>query len=89
MVLFPFSKLIEFINLSACLFLLDHYRSDLDRSVAGTFAAQKLAERAKTQGIQVEIREPSGPLPIDAKSIDWLDVLNQRGPNAFVFRSVS
>jgi len=63
--------------------------SDLDRSLAGTFAAQKLAERAKTQGIQVEIREPSGPLPIDAKSIDWLDVLNQSGPNAFVFRSVS
>jgi putative DNA primase/helicase len=63
--------------------------SDLDRSHAGTFAAQKLADRAKTQGIQVEIREPSGPLPIDAKSIDWLDVLNQSGPNAFVFRSVS
>jgi putative DNA primase/helicase len=63
--------------------------SDLDRTHAGTFAAQKLAERAKTQGIQVEIREPSGPLPIDAKSIDWLDVLNQSGPNAFVFRSLS
>ncbi|MBS3955793.1 MAG: toprim domain-containing protein [Methylomicrobium sp.] len=63
--------------------------SDLDRTHAGTFAAQKLAERAKTQGIQVEIREPSGSLPIDAKSIDWLDVLNQSGPNAFVFRSLS
>ena len=62
--------------------------SDLDRSFAGSFAAQKLAERAKTQGIQVEIREPQGPLPIDAKSIDWLDVLNQYGPNAFAFRSV-
>ncbi|WP_020563039.1 DUF7146 domain-containing protein [Methylosarcina fibrata] len=62
--------------------------SDLDRSLAGSFAAQKLAERAQTQGIQVEIREPSGPLLADAKSIDWLDVLNQCGPNAFVFRSV-
>lgn len=63
--------------------------SDLDRSLAGIFAAQKLAERAQTQGVQVEIREPSGALSIDAKSIDWLDVLNQSGPNAFVFRSVS
>ncbi len=63
--------------------------SDLDRSHAGAFAAQKLAERAKTQGIQVEIREPVGPLPNDVKSIDWLDVLNQSGPNAFVFRSVN
>jgi putative DNA primase/helicase len=62
--------------------------SDLDRSLAGSLAAQKLAERAQTQGIQVEIREPSGPLPAVAKSIDWLDVLNQCVPNAFVFRSV-
>ena len=62
--------------------------ADLDRSLAGSFAAQKLAERAKTQGIQVEIREPAGPLPNSAKSIDWLDVLNQSGPNAFAYRSV-
>jgi len=62
--------------------------ADLDRSLAGSFAAQKLAERAKTQGIQVEIREPAGPLPNGAKSIDWLDVLNQSGPNAFAYRSV-
>jgi len=61
---------------------------DLDRSLAGTFAAQKLAERAKSQGVEVEVREPEGPLPIDVKSIDWLDVLNERGPNAFAFRSV-
>lgn len=63
--------------------------ADLDRSLAGTFAAEKLAERADSQGIEVESRIPEGPLPFDVKSIDWLDVLNQSGPNAFVFRSVS
>ena len=58
--------------------------SDLDRSFAGSFAAEKLAERAKAQGVEAVIREPKGPFPDDAKSIDWLDVLNQQGPNAFV-----
>lgn len=61
--------------------------ADFDRSLAGISAAQKLAERAEAQGVQVEIREPSGPIPIDAKGVDWLDVLNKQGPNAFVFRS--
>ena len=61
--------------------------SDLDRSFAGSFAAQKLAERAKAQGVEAVIREPKGPLPADVKSIDWLDVLNQQGPNAFALRS--
>lgn len=63
--------------------------SDLDRSFAGSFAAQKLAERAKAQGVEAVIREPKGPLPADVKSIDWLDVLNQQGPNAFALRSCS
>jgi putative DNA primase/helicase len=63
--------------------------SDLDRSFAGSFAAQKLAERAKSQGIEAIIREPKGPLPADVKSVDWLDVLNQHGPNAFALRSCS
>jgi len=62
--------------------------ADLDRSLAGTFASEKLAERAYSQGIDVEILIPKGPLPFDAKSIDWLDVLNQSGPNAFAFRSL-
>lgn len=67
--------------------------SDLDRPSpvtgirAGTEAAIKLAHRAKARGIEVEIREPKGPLPVDAKSIDWLDVLNTEGPNAFAIRS--
>lgn len=57
--------------------------SDLDRSNAGYTAAKKLAERANAQGVEVVIREPKGPIPVDAKSVDWLDVLNQHGPNAF------
>ena len=62
--------------------------SDLDRSRAGASAAHKLAQRAQTQGIEVHVREPVGPIPVDAKSIDWLDVLNQSGPNEFALRSV-
>jgi hypothetical protein len=61
--------------------------SDLDRSFAGSFAATKLAERAKAQGIEVVINEPKGPIPVNSKSVDWLDVFNQQGPNAFAFRS--
>jgi hypothetical protein len=61
--------------------------SDLDRSLAGSFAATKLAERAKAQGIEAVICEPKEPIPVNSKSVDWLDVLNHQGPNAFAFRS--
>ena len=61
--------------------------SDLDRSFAGSFAASKLAVRAKALGVEVIIREPKGPIPVGSKSVDWLDVLNRQGPNAFAFRS--
>ncbi|MDP2203320.1 MAG: primase-helicase zinc-binding domain-containing protein [Methylicorpusculum sp.] len=63
--------------------------SDLDRLFVGSFAAQKLAECAEAQGIEVVIHEPKGPLPADVKSIDWLDVFNEVGPNAFALRSCS
>jgi hypothetical protein len=61
--------------------------SDLDCSQAGTIAAAKLAQRAKTQGVEAIIHQPKGPISSYAKSIDWLDVLNQHSPNEFVFRS--
>ena len=67
--------------------------SDLDRPTvktgiqAGSVAASKLAERAKAQGVEAIIREPEGPIPVNSKSVDWLDVFNQQGPNAFAFRS--
>jgi len=57
--------------------------SDLDLSFAGSFAAAKLTERANAQGVEAVTCEPKGPIPANAKSIDWLDVLNQYGPNAF------
>lgn len=69
--------------------------SDLDREYflkgewvrPGSEAAAKLAERAVAQGIEVEVREPKCPIPVGAKSVDWLDVLNHQGPNAFGIRS--
>lgn len=63
--------------------------SDLDRSQAGMIAATKLAEHAKAKGIEALIHEPKVPIPDNAKSIDWLDVLNQQGPNAFAVRTYS
>jgi phage/plasmid primase-like uncharacterized protein len=57
--------------------------SDLDRSLAGSVAAAKLTVCANAQGVEVVTYEPKGSIPTDAKSVDWLDVLNQHGPNAF------
>lgn len=62
---------------------------DLDRPSlrtgvsAGLHAAETLAKRAQAQGVEALIRLPEGPIPDGAKSVDWLDVLNQDGPNAF------
>jgi hypothetical protein len=63
--------------------------ADLDRKSAGMEAASTLAARAIAQGVEVDIRKPEGPIPDNAKSTDWLDVLNQQGPNAFAVRSCS
>ena len=54
----------------------------------GSEAARKLAARANAQGVDVVIREPNGPLPDNVKGIDWLDVFNQQGANAFALRSL-
>jgi hypothetical protein len=61
--------------------------SDLDCSQTGTIAAAKLAQSAKTQGAEAIIHQPKGPIPSYAKSLDWLDVLNQHGPNKFALRA--
>lgn len=63
--------------------------ADLDRKNAGMEAASILTARAIAQGVEVDIRKPEGPIPDNAKSIDWLDVLNQQDPNAFAVRSCS
>jgi len=62
--------------------------ADLDRSNAGTEAAEKLAARVLELGKEVIIRTPEGPIPEGAKSVDWLDVLIEQGPNAFARRSL-
>lgn len=48
----------------------------------GQFYAQKLATRLHEQGRKTRIMTPHFPIPKDAKSVDWLDVLNQYGPEA-------
>lgn len=55
----------------------------------GEEASTILAERAIAQRVEVEIRGPKGEIPVNAKSLDWLDVLNTQGPNAFALRSCS
>ncbi|MEQ9418266.1 MAG: toprim domain-containing protein [Salinisphaeraceae bacterium] len=62
--------------------------SDLDRGHAGQNAAQELAERALSQGVDVHVFLPDGPIPIEAKSRDWLDVFNQEGHTGFPHRKL-
>jgi len=49
--------------------------ADLDRSGAGQEAAAALAERRRADGLAVRILLPPGPIPTNAKGVDWLDVL--------------
>jgi putative DNA primase/helicase len=66
--------------------------ADLDRTNEtgrnpGLDAARLLADRSIANGLEVEIRVPEGPVPDDVKGLDWLDVYNSKGPNAFAVRS--
>jgi putative DNA primase/helicase len=66
--------------------------ADLDRTNVkgqnpGLDAARLLADRSIANGLAVEIRMPEGPIPECAKGVDWLDVYNNKGPNAFSVRS--
>lgn len=51
---------------------------DKDRSKAGQTTALKLAERLYDEGFEVHIKTPPLNIPAQDKSIDWLDVLNQK-----------
>jgi putative DNA primase/helicase len=53
--------------------------ADLDRSGAGELAARELAMRLTMQGRDARLVLPQGPIPDDAKSVDWLDVLQGVG----------
>jgi putative DNA primase/helicase len=71
-------------NLLECVQLPENVQTvyiaaDLDRSETGEKAAKKLAHRLRSEGKKVHIVMPSGPIPEGAKSVDWLDVLNQGG----------
>jgi hypothetical protein len=50
---------------------------DLDRSGAGQRAAESLARRLSLEGRVVRIMTPPGEIPDNAKSVDWLDILNK------------
>jgi putative DNA primase/helicase len=56
---------------------------DLDRSGRGIQAAEKLAARLRTEGKEVEICIPQGPIPENAKGVDWLDVMLTAGLDGF------
>lgn len=60
--------------------------ADLDRSCRGAEAAERLADRLEKQGKQVQICLPQGPIPADAKGLDWLDVMTTVGLNGFPAR---
>jgi putative DNA primase/helicase len=57
--------------------------ADLDRSGRGLEAAQAAGEKLIGEGRQVQIHTPIGPIPADAKGIDWLDVYNTHGHQVF------
>lgn len=75
-------------------YLLEHFQpapgtklvvvwADKDRSKAGQDAADALAFRLQEQGIEVRIELPWGAIPMNAKGIDWNDMLMLHGSNAF------
>ena len=52
--------------------------ADLDRSGAGEAAANRLRDRLLTQGIQVALHLPAGPIPVGQKGLDWADLWRLR-----------
>ena len=58
-----------------------HIYADKDRTDTGLVAAKKLAQRYACQKRRVFIHLPEGGIPEGEKSIDWLDVLNAKGPD--------
>lgn len=56
---------------------------DLDRSTAGQKAMDDLAEQLAGSDVRFTYYMPPGPIPPDAKGVDWLDVYNQSGRREF------
>lgn len=59
--------------------------ADLDRSLTGQTKAMALASRLADAGLEVAIATPGGVIAKGSKGIDWNDVLQKRGPEAFPF----
>lgn len=57
--------------------------ADLDRSNTGERAAMVLKTRLKKEGVKVLIAMPQCAIPKNAKSVDWNDVLVQKGRFGF------
>jgi len=57
--------------------------ADLDRSDRGQQAAQIAGERLLSEGKQVQVFTPPGPIPADQKGVDWGDIYNLFGANLF------
>lgn len=70
--------LLEVIELPPCVKRVVIF-ADLDRSMRGQIAAERLAARLEAKGIIVEVYYPEGPIPEGKKGIDWLRVLITRG----------
>ncbi|APZ42614.1 hypothetical protein BW247_05475 [Acidihalobacter ferrooxydans] len=57
--------------------------ADKDAKGAGQEAAETLARRLRANELMVSIREPECPIRKNAKSVDWNNVLDEYGPEAF------
>lgn len=57
--------------------------ADLDASMGGQIAAETLKHRLVEEGYRVIVMLPQRPIPEDAKSVDWNDVLLLDGILAF------
>jgi hypothetical protein len=57
--------------------------ADFDKSGTGQTSAIRLQERLVQSGYSVSIFLPKGRVPEEKKSVDWLDVLNEKGIKEF------
>jgi len=58
--------------------------ADKDNNTAGLNAAEALAQTLYKEDRNIYVLLPTGEIPEGAKSLDWLDVLNSEGEEAFL-----
>lgn len=59
--------------------------ADKDKSGAGHRAASELAFKLRHRGLKVEVLMPARSLREKEKSVDWLDILVEEGPDGFPY----